>query len=72
MNGEEAWKGSEHYLNMEIQPVEIMRRSGILCDWCLGNAIKYILRSRTKNLEGGLHDIEKAIHCLEMHRAELK
>lgn len=53
--------GGDHYRSMAIQPSEFIYRNGL--DWFSGNAIKYICRHRAK---GGLQDLEKAIHYLEL------
>ena len=46
---------------MEIQPADFINKNKLL--FAEGNAIKYICRHQSK---GGLQDIEKAIHYLEM------
>ena len=53
--------GGKHYRNMKIQPAEFINENKLL--FAEGNAIKYICRHAKK---GGLQDIEKAIHYLEM------
>ena len=53
--------GGKHYKNMKIQPAEFINENKLL--FAEGNAIKYICRHAKK---GGLQDIEKAIHYLEM------
>ena len=53
--------GGDHYLGMAIQPSEYIYRNGL--DWLQGNVIKYVSRHKVK---GGLADIEKAIHYLEL------
>lgn len=55
--------GGEHYNNMVIQPVEFVVKNGL--GFCEGNAIKYICRHGAK---GGIQDIDKAIHFLELLR----
>ena len=50
-----------HYMYMEIQPAEFINKNKLL--FAEGNAIKYICRHSRK---GGIEDIDKAIHCLEM------
>ena len=50
-----------HYMYMEIQPAQFINKNKIL--FAEGNAIKYICRHSEK---GGLQDIDKAIHYLEM------
>ena len=63
-NGEVVWDkqvGGSHYQNFTIQPAEFVNKNKLL--FAEGNAIKYICRHSTK---GGVEDIDKAIHYLEM------
>ena len=53
--------GGTHYMYMAIQPAEFINANKLL--FAEGNAIKYICRHSTK---GGIQDIDKAIHYLEM------
>ena len=53
--------GGDHYKKMTIQPAEFINANKLL--FAEGNAIKYICRHSTK---GGIQDIDKAIHYLEM------
>ena len=53
--------GGKHYKNMKIQPAEFINKNKLL--FAEGNAIKYICRHSEK---GGIQDIDKAIHYLEM------
>jgi hypothetical protein len=53
--------GGNHYKKMVIQPAEFINKNKLL--FAEGNAIKYICRHSTK---GGIQDIDKAIHYLEM------
>jgi hypothetical protein len=53
--------GGDHYKKMVIQPAEFINKNKLL--FAEGNAIKYICRHSTK---GGIQDIDKAIHYLEM------
>jgi len=50
-----------HYKNMAIQPVEFIMVNNL--GFCEGNAIKYICRHKNK---GGVEDLEKAKHYIEM------
>lgn len=50
-----------HYKELPIQPVEYIYRNGI--GFFEGNVIKYVTRWRDK---GGIDDLEKAKHYLEM------
>ena len=50
-----------HYMYMKIQPAEFVNKNKLL--FAEGNAIKYICRHSQK---GGVEDIDKAIHYLEM------
>lgn len=53
--------GGSHYTDMKIQPIEYILANDI--PWAEGTAIKYISRWRNK---GGIEDLRKAIHILEM------
>ena len=53
--------GGDHYKKMIIQPAEFINKNKLL--FAEGNAIKYICRHSEK---GGIQDIDKAIHYLEM------
>ena len=62
--GEVVWDkqvGGSHYKNFEIQPAEFVNKNKLL--FAEGNAIKYICRH---SIKGGVEDIDKAIHYLEM------
>ena len=56
--------GGDHYKKMVIQPAKFINDNKLL--FAEGNAIKYICRHGSK---GGLQDIEKAIHYLQMIKA---
>ena len=53
--------GGDHYKKMVIQPTEFINKNKLL--FAEGNAIKYICRHSSK---GGIQDVDKAIHYLEM------
>lgn len=53
--------GGSHYKELPIQPVEYIFMNGI--GYFEGNVIKYVSRWRAK---GGLADLKKAKHYLEM------
>ena len=53
--------GGDHYKKMVIQPAEFINKNKLL--FAEGNAIKYIWRHSEK---GGIQDVDKAIHYLEM------
>lgn len=53
--------GGNHYQNFIIQPAEFINKNRL--QFAEGNAIKYICRHSQK---GGIQDIDKAIHYLEM------
>ena len=53
--------GGSHYQNFVIQPAEFINKNRL--QFAEGNAIKYICRHSQK---GGIQDIDKAIHYLEM------
>ena len=54
-------EGGDHYLEMEIQPIEFCYRNEIpTIESCI---IKYVVRHQ---LKGGADDLRKAIHSLEI------
>ena len=53
--------GGTHYKNLAIQPAEFIMANNI--PWAEGNAIKYIVRHKSKN---GREDLEKAKHYIDM------
>jgi len=53
--------GGSHYNRYSIQPVDFILANKL--DWCEANAIKYITRHKDK---GGVEDVRKAIHYLEI------
>jgi len=53
--------GGNHYVNMKIQPMEYSMANGL--DACQHTIIKYVSRFRQK---GGVEDLEKAKHVLDM------
>lgn len=53
--------GGDHYKSMPIQPMEFSMANGM--DACQHTAIKYIARFRSK---GGIQDLEKAKHVIDM------
>ena len=59
--------GGAHYKDMVIQPYEYIVKNNI--GWHEGNAIKRISRWKTK---GGIEDIDKAIHELELLKQGLE
>ena len=61
MKASEQQYGGNHYKTMLIQPGIFIRENKL--GWYEGNAIKYVCRYKDK---GGIGDIEKAIHYLEM------
>lgn len=53
--------GGDHYRRMVIQPSAFIVANAL--GWYEGNAVKYICRHSSK---GGMADIEKAIHYLNL------
>ena len=53
--------GGDHYKKLAIQPMEYSMANGL--DACQHTVIKYVTRFRDK---GGIDDLHKAIHCIEM------
>ena len=60
---------NNHYKQGNIQPIDLIKDMGDLEPFCLGNAIKYIVRCRYKGNKK--KDIEKAIDYLNMVLKEL-
>lgn len=60
-NSLEVQVGGNHYKELPIQPVQYIYENGI--GYFEGNVIKYVTRWRSK---GGLADLEKAKHYIEM------
>jgi hypothetical protein len=56
-----AQVGGNHYKELPIQPVEYVYKNGL--GYFEGNVIKYVTRWRSK---GGIPDLEKAKHYIEM------
>lgn len=61
MSALETQIGGDHYKKLKIQPMEYSMANNL--DACQHTAIKYITRFRDK---GGIADLDKAIHCIEM------
>lgn len=53
--------GGDHYKKLKIQPSEYIFANSL--GWAEGNAIAYITRWKDK---GGIQDLEKAIHTLQL------
>lgn len=53
--------GGDHYKDMAIQPAEYIVKNGL--GFLEGMVIKYVSRWEKK---GGIEDLEKAIHCLQL------
>lgn len=61
MSALEKQVSGDHYKSLKIQPVEFIHANGI--PFAEGSVIKYVTRWRDK---GGLADLEKAKHFLEI------
>ncbi len=61
MSALERQVSGEHYKSLKIQPIEFIHANGI--PFAEGSVIKYVTRWRDK---GGLADLEKAKHFLEL------
>lgn len=57
----EVQEGGSHYKTLGIQPVEYIAANDL--SYFEGNVVKYVTRHRDK---GGVEDIDKAIHYLQM------
>lgn len=53
--------GGDHYKSMAIQPMEYSMANNL--DACQHTIIKYVTRFRDK---GGIQDLEKAKHCIDL------
>lgn len=53
--------GGTHYKQFKIQPAVYSEENGL--SFLEGNVVKYVTRHQHK---GGIADLEKAIHCLEL------
>jgi len=60
-NALSAQVGGTHYAKQKIQPVEFIHANNL--GFCEGNCIKYLCRWQDK---GGLQDLDKAKHYIEM------
>ncbi len=72
MSALEKQVSGDHYKSLKIQPIEFIHANGI--PFAEGSVIKYVTRWRDK---GGLADLEKAKHFLEIlieleRRSEIK
>lgn len=61
MSALERQVSGEHYKSLKIQPIEFIHANGI--PFAEGSVIKYVTRWRDK---GGMADLEKAKHFLEI------
>ena len=61
MSATEKQIDGEHYVNCAIQPTEYILANNL--GWCEANVVKYVTRWKSK---GGVKDLKKAIHYLEM------
>lgn len=59
----EAVDHPSHYNSGTIEVIEVIRDQGWHADFCLGNALKYIMRAKHKN--NFLEDLRKAIWYLQ-------
>lgn len=53
--------GGSHYKDLVIQPAEYSEKNKL--SYLEGSVVKYVTRWR---LKGGIQDLEKAIHCIEL------
>jgi hypothetical protein len=61
MSPSDSQVGGSHYMDMAIQPADYIMKNKI--GWAEGCAIAYISRWR---LKGGVQDLRKAIHTIEL------
>lgn len=55
--------GGNHYSKLAMQPCEIAE--ALRLPFMLANAVKYVTRYKDK---GGVEDLKKALHCLEVYK----
>ena len=63
---------SQHYEDMAVQPYAVMRSMGILPEYLMAAAIKYIMRNDSKEADHPNENILKAIAVLTDLLAELE
>lgn len=61
MSALEKQVAGNHYKDLAIQPMEYSMKNKL--NACQHTAIKYVTRYKDK---GGVEDLKKAIHCIEM------
>jgi hypothetical protein len=61
MSAEQDQVGGSHYKGLKIQPMRYSMANGL--NACQATVIKYITRYKQK---GGIEDLRKAIHCIEL------
>ena len=61
MNPYDRQVDGDHYQKLAIQPMQYSLLNGL--DACQHTVIKYVTRVRDK---GGIKDLEKAKHCIDM------
>ena len=61
MSAKDRQVGGSHYTDRKIQAIEYILTNNL--DFCEGNVIKYLARWKNK---GGVEDLRKAIHYIEM------
>ena len=61
MNPYDRQVDGDHYQKLAIQPMQYSMLNNL--DACQHTVIKYVTRFRDK---GGIKDLEKAMHCIDM------
>jgi hypothetical protein len=61
MSAEKDQIGGGHYKRLKIQPMRYSMANGL--NACQHTALKYLTRYKEK---GGIEDLRKAIHCIEL------
>jgi hypothetical protein len=61
MSAEQDQVGGSHYKGLKIQPMRYSMANGL--NACQATVIKYVTRYKEK---GGIEDLRKAIHCIEL------
>jgi hypothetical protein len=60
-------EGPDHYTRLNPEPTSVIIAWDL--PWCAANALKYLARYRYK---GGIEDLRKAKHYIEMEIARLE
>lgn len=59
-------RGSKHYKDEDVEPVDLYRSGGMLREFALCNIIKYAFRNRGREEPVRISDMEKIKHYADM------